>query len=237
MFTLAAHPFLSAFSQSDFFGKLIFLALGALSLLSWYVIIFKIRKTKEIKSLSSQFQVDLMRSTKSPLSSEADQIARRQSLPHPFLQLFLVLKQKTVQLLERNQALSGNQAVELSQSDIDFVESHICVTIASQSKELRKHLHILSTTYSLAPFLGLLGTVWGILTTFSQMQAVSGSGSQAVLGGLSMALGTTVLGLVIAIPALIAYNYLKQNMQDFETDMENFSSKLLAAVELQYRGI
>jgi biopolymer transport protein TolQ len=102
---------------------------------------------------------------------------------------------------------------------------------------MRKHLHILYTTYSLAPFLGLLGTVWGILTTFSEMQAHAGTGSQGILGGLSMALATTVFGLIIAIPALVAYNYLKQNIQDFETDMENFSNKLLASVELQYRGL
>src|SRR4029078_12125978 len=107
-----------------------------------------------------------------------------------------------------------------------------------QVKHLEKNLYILSTTVSLAPFLGLLGTVWGILTTFSEMQSkTAGSTHQMVLGGLSLALATTVLGLLDAIPALIGYNYLKNTIRDLEVDMEGFSTEILASVELQYRQV
>jgi biopolymer transport protein TolQ len=58
-----------------------------------------------------------------------------------------------------------------------------------------------------------------------------------VLGGLSLALATTVLGLLDAIPALIGYNYLKNTIRDFTTEMEGFSNEILAAVELQYRKV
>jgi len=58
-----------------------------------------------------------------------------------------------------------------------------------------------------------------------------------VLGGISLALATTVLGLIDAIPALIGYNYLKNSVRDFQTDMESFSNELLASVEMYYRKV
>ena len=126
----------------------------------------------------------------------------------------------------------------MSQSDIDFVQSHLMSTVANQTKFLEKNLYILSTIVGLAPFLGLLGTVWGILTTFGDMQVQgSGSASTAVLGGISLALATTVIGLIDAIPAMIGYNYLKNNVRDFQTDMEIFSNELLASVEMHYRKV
>lgn len=111
-------------------------------------------------------------------------------------------------------------------------------TVTNETKFLEKNLFILATIVSLAPFLGLLGTVWGILTTFSELQSqAAGSTHQMVLGGLSLALATTVLGLIDAIPALIGYNYLKNNIRDFETDMESFANEILASVEMQYRQV
>lgn len=89
---------------------------------------------------------------------------------------------------------------------------------------------------SLGPFLGLLGTVWGILTTFGDLAAhAKESSHQNFLGGLSLALATTVLGLVAAIPALIGFNYLKNSARDFESDMEGFAHEILSSVEMQYR--
>jgi len=97
---------------------------------------------------------------------------------------------------------------------------------------------MLSTIVTLAPFLGLLGTVWGIALTFSNLQTHSlTSGSSAILSGLSMALATTVLGLIVAIPALVADNFLKSSVKDFMGNIENFSHRLLSTVEIQYRKV
>jgi biopolymer transport protein TolQ len=80
--------------------------------------------------------------------------------------------------------------------------------------------------------------VWGILITFGELQAGhSVSSNSIILGGLSTALTTTVLGLLIAIPALIAYNYLKNLSHHFTTEMRDFSHFLLSTVELQYRKV
>ena len=82
------------------------------------------------------------------------------------------------------------------------------------------------------------GTVWGILITFSELQKGGSISSNAVvLGGLSTALTTTVLGLLIAIPALIAYNYLRNVNKEFYTEMHDFSHLLLSTIVLQYRKV
>ena len=89
---------------------------------------------------------------------------------------------------------------------------------------------------TLAPFLGLLGTVWGILLTFSQIEAKGMSGSNTgMLAGLSLALATTVVGLLVAIPALVGYNYLRNWLREYRREAEEFSHLLLTSVELQYR--
>ncbi|HSX12494.1 MAG TPA: MotA/TolQ/ExbB proton channel family protein, partial [Rhabdochlamydiaceae bacterium] len=117
-------------------------------------------------------------------------------------------------------------------------ESHVTATISAQNKNLEKNLYVLSTIVTLAPFMGLLGTVWGILMTFSGLQDGGAIGANSsILGGLSTALATTVMGLIIAIPALISYNYLKNAVRNYASDMDDFLTLLLSNIELQYRKV
>lgn len=243
---LNGNPFFEAYSQSDILGKLIFLGLYALSICSWTVLIYKLWVTYQAKKHAFRFHESFLLQKLNPLSLDCENLNKRKAI-NPFLDLYQVLKKQSLEVLAKNRHFSklqneGNaqasNASFLSLSDIDFVASHLSTQVAQQVKHLEKNLYILSTTVSLAPFLGLLGTVWGILTTFSEMQAqTAGSTHQMVLGGLSLALATTVLGLLDAIPALIAYNYLKNSIRDFATEMEGFSNEILASVELQYRRV
>jgi biopolymer transport protein TolQ len=241
---LASNPFFDAYTSSDFLGKVIFIALLTLSVCSWVVLLHKIWLTHQARKHALRFQEAFLLQKLNPLSLDCEMIHKKKS-PNPFLDLYQVLKKQSLDLLNKNRHFGmthkegglGGKAY-LSLSDIDFVASHLATTVASEVKNLEKNLYILSTTVSLAPFLGLLGTVWGILTTFSQLQMQSvGSTHQMVLGGLSLALATTVLGLIDAIPALIGYNYLKNTIRDFATEMEGFSNEILASVELQYRKV
>lgn len=250
---LNGNPFFEAYSQADILGKLIFFGLYALSICSWTVLIYKIWLTYQAKKHAFRFHEVFQLQKQNPLSLDCENINKKKTI-NPFLDLYQVLKKQCLEVLAKNRHFSKLQQNEsagsgfnqaypppssfLSLSDIDFVSSHLSNQVAQQIKHLEKHLYILSTTVSLAPFLGLLGTVWGILTTFSELQAQSvGSTHQMVLGGLSLALATTVLGLLDAIPALIGYNFLKNNIRDFATEMEGFSNEILAAVELQYRKV
>jgi len=236
-FLLVTNPFFDAYIHSDFLGKLIFIALVALSICSWILIIYKVWVTYNAQQFSSKFKKDFNSHRQNPLNVSYDAKAS-----NPFLNLYLVLKKHTIDILNKNRRFGQESSEEatpyLSPSDVSFVESHLMSAVAFETKHLEKNLFILATVVSLAPFLGLLGTVWGILTTFSELQTQSLSGTnQAVLGGISLALATTVLGLLDAIPALIGYNYLKNTIRDFSTEMEGFSTEILASVEMQYRKV
>lgn len=242
---IASNPFLDAYIQSDFLGKLIFIGLILLSIISWIILIYKIGQTYQAKKQAMRFYEIFQLQKQNPLSLDCDALVKKNKT-NPFQELYAVLKKHTIDILNKNRRFSNKsqeshqkqEVSYLSPSDISFVESHLATNIAHQTKNLEQNLFILATVVSLAPFLGLLGTVWGILTTFSELQSqAGGSTHQLVLGGLSLALATTVLGLVDAIPALIGYNYLKNSIRNFEIDMEGFSTEILACVEMQYRQV
>lgn len=228
---LAVNPFLQAYVLSDLLGKAIFVSLIGLSIVTWIVLIYKVKATKKARRLSEEFKLFFENSRQSPL------LFTYETLTNPFLNLYLKLKSYAVDILKKNQRFGQNSenGSYLSAQDIDLVGAHLMTAISCETKHLERHLYLLSTIVTLAPFLGLLGTVWGILVTFAEPQMATGGA--AVLGGISLALVTTVLGLLNAIPALIGYNYLKDLISDFETDMEEFSSDVLSSLELQYRRV
>lgn len=253
-FILGTNPFFDAYAEADALGKFIFIALYTLSVCSWIVLIHKMWLTHQAKKSAFRFYESFQLQKLNPLSLDCESLSKRKGI-NPFLDLYKVLKKQCLDLLAKNRHFGmtqpapapahpfekhGTQNIPayLSLSDIDFVAAHLSTNVAAQIKNLEKHLYVLSTTVTLAPFLGLLGTVWGILTTFSALQSqASGASHQMVLGGLSLALAATVLGLLDAIPALIGYNYLKNSIRDFSTEMEGFSNEILASVELQYRKV
>jgi biopolymer transport protein TolQ len=233
-------PFTTAYSQSDAFGRAIILGLVFLSVLCWVLLIYKIWITRHVQRNSHAFFNAYQKNRETLLQLDLKELPqpKHKQIPHPFGEIFTALKSKTLEILNKNLYFSQkeNRNVHLSPADLEIIESCALTTISAQIKGLEKNLFILSTIVTLAPFLGLLGTVWGILITFSELQSGAAAGSNsAILGGLSTALVTTVLGLVIAIPALISYNYLKTTLKDYSSDMEDFLYDLLSTVELQYR--
>lgn len=233
-------PFITAYDQSDIFGRMIILGLLLLSGLCWVLLIYKIWLTRYVQRISYAFQMAYRKNKDVLLQLDIKNLPTptHAKVPHPFGAVFLALQNKTLEILNKNLYFSQKEKgnVHLSPTDLEIIESHALLTISSHIKALEKNLFILSTIVTLAPFLGLLGTVWGILMTFSQLQTgASISSNSAILGGLSTALVTTVLGLVIAIPALISYNYLKSTIKDYSSDMEDFLYDVLSTVELQYR--
>lgn len=243
IFIANASIIFSAYSESDWFGKLIFLGLFTLSVICWVVLIHKARQTKQIKQVAFAFEKAFEKNKDRLLSINLEEMPKptRQNALHPFGEIFSSVKSKTLEVLKKNHYFVSKNPdlkgeVYLSQDDLNLIESHVLTTISSQIKQVEKNLFLLSTIITLAPFLGLLGTVWGILITFSGLQSGSSMASNSmILGGLSTALSTTVLGLLIAIPALVSYNYFKSSLKHISSDMEDFLYQLLSTIELQYR--
>ncbi len=230
------NPFVTAYVQSDWFGKGIFWGLFFLSVLSWTILTHKTWIYCQVRRLSNEF-ISLFSEKENPLELQFTRPkGRLLEVPHPFFEIYKVLKQKTLQIISRNHFFVPNGETLLSEADLGLIESQVQSALATQHKLLEKNLFILSTAVTLGPFLGLLGTVWGILLTFSELHSRGiSTSSTAMLSGLSMALATTVIGLVVAIPALVGYNYLKNMGREYRRDMEDFSQLLLATLELQYR--
>lgn len=240
-----SNPFVDAYLHSDIVGKAIFVGLIFLSMLSWILIIYKAKTTLQAQRQSWLFEKAFSQQSTTPLQVEFHNTAEGRFVS-PFWELYLVLKKQAVDLLNKNRhftasldsTIARDASTSLSSTDIASIEAHLASTIAAQKKKLEDHLYLLSTIVSLAPFLGLLGTVWGILMTFSELQGHAGAASHTMaLNGLSLALATTVIGLIDAIPALVGYNYLKNSIRSFEVDMGNFAMTILTAVELQYRKV
>ncbi len=232
MTLLAASPFLDSFIQADFLGKGIYISLLALSILCWVILIQKALLTRTLKQRDAQFYQSFQKQKKNPLSLEVSKESESS-----LQELYVNLKKQTLELLNKNRHFTKDTKAPatLSQADIDFIDTHTAARINFEVHKLENNLWILSTITTLAPFIGLLGTVWGILVTFSDFQG--GMQNQMVLGGLSLALTTTVWGLIIAIPALVGSNYFKHAIAEAEADMEAFTSEVMASLELQYRQV
>jgi biopolymer transport protein TolQ len=232
---LAANPFFESFLASDPFGKCIFIALILLSIVSWIVLIHKGLVIWRTKKNAFEFQQCFFERQKqdhsAPLAMDLA-LLPCSKVQNPFFDLYVLLKKQAIALLNRDQTPENPK---LTVCDLEALSEILYSESTMQTKKLEKNLYVLSTIVSLAPFIGLLGTVWGILITFSSMQSHMAGGSQGILEGLSLALTTTVLGLVDAIPALIGYNYLKNSARDFRVEMENFNTSLVSAVEMQYK--
>jgi len=236
MFMLCSgNPFVSAYLQTDWFGKWIFVLLFCLSAVSWSLLIYKGWMLSHVKRVSKSFAS--LFSEKDPLGLQAPRAIKETLLeiPHPFFEMYKAFKVKALSVIQRNHYFSSGKS-SFSPLDLEFLEAELKVSMVMQMKKLEKNVFILSTIVTLGPFVGLLGTVWGILVSFSQVEARALSGgSEKLLAGLSLALTTTVIGLLVAIPALIGYNYLKNALKDFKRDMEEFSHLLLTSTELHYQ--
>lgn len=232
------HTFYTAYRDSDFLGKLIFLGLFTSSIICWCILIYKMRMIRRAEKLAIILQKDILLKETSPLriNLESD-VSSKRELANPLKEVFQSFQQKTTEILRKNHFFNQNTSF-LTRSDLDLIESHVLTTISTQVKFLDKNLFILTTIITLGPFLGLLGTVWGILITFAGLQSgASINSNHAVLGGLSTALTTTVIGLLIAIPALVGYNYLKNSVKTLTGDMEDFLYTLLSRIEIEYRKV
>ncbi|MFA6118300.1 MAG: MotA/TolQ/ExbB proton channel family protein [Parachlamydiales bacterium] len=231
---IAASPILNAYFQSDAFGKLIFLALFSLSITSWIIFIHKIWLARKLNYLNSNFS-NLVKSNIDNLLN----INTNSDISYPYNDIYNSLKEKAFEILNKNRFfVDERQKVYMSGADVELIDSHLEAEISKQIKQLEKNLFILPTVVTLGPFLGLLGTVWGILITFNTLQSHSIlNGNTSILSGLSMALATTIVGLIVAIPALVAHNYLRNWIKNYRSEMEHFSQYLISSLEIQYRNV
>ena len=211
-------------------GQLVMLTLLIFSLASWSIIFMKTRLFKKVATETDAF---LEAFWTSKTLKDADDSARRFPLSPEaavFSAGFSEL-QKINKIRSSKDQNTNNESLEMQLATMDNLKRAIRKAESQEVADLGKSLPFLATTGSAAPFIGLFGTVWGIMASFHDI-GMRGSASLAVVApGISEALVATAAGLAAAIPAVIAYNYFANRLGDIENEIQNFSTDFLNLVE------
>ncbi len=208
-------------------GQLVMLTLLIFSLVSWTIIISKSRLFRKVRLDSEDFIETFWNSAN---LSEAHSSAKEFDYA-PQAAIFsagFVELQKIKKLRKEG---ATRETLETQLATMDNLKRTIRKISAQEANELAKNLSFLATTGSATPFIGLFGTVWGIMASFHDI-GQRGSASLAVVApGISEALIATAAGLAVAIPAVIFYNFYANKVEAVESEMEDFSTDFLNLVE------
>ena len=203
----------SLFIRADFIVKSVILMLIGCSIYSWAIIIEKFRLFKKVNLKSEEFEEKFWKSK----SAETFYNNLPVNLDNPMALLF---KDSMQTLLKAKNKTNLN----------DRMNSVLEVNIEKQIVTLEKGFTFLATVGSTAPFIGLFGTVWGIMNSFQSI-AISRNTSLAIVApGIAEALFATALGLLAAIPAVVAYNKFNSDSKKYTQKLENFSKRFLSII-------
>ncbi len=229
MIAVTASPFL-AYHNSDGFGRFIVVFLFVLSVISWTLMIDKWLYLRTIKK-----QLDDFFSVFSKSTSPLELFFRLDILKGPMkavtssgLAVIVQITRKTSQELL---AEMRNNRPQLSPLDSELVQVGLERTLDDEIVEMEQHLVFLGSIVSLSPFLGLLGTVWGVLMAFLDMAIKGKADINTLAPGVSGALLTTVAGLLVAIPTLFGYNLLTNSVQLLSARCDHLTCELSARLK------
>ncbi|MBV9008384.1 MAG: MotA/TolQ/ExbB proton channel family protein [Verrucomicrobia bacterium] len=233
---LASGGVLFAFEHSTVAGKIILLALAIASIFSWSVMITKLRLIRFARKQTARFLI-AFRQDRQPLRL----FERNAHFPGaPMFNVYRAGCQELVfqmvgsaEVDETFRARFG-AAERITPAQMNAVRAAMERAVGETALELESRMILLATAVSGAPFLGLLGTVWGVMDTFTDV-AVAGSPNLATMApGVSGALITTVTALCVAIPAMFGYNFLVTSIRAMIVQMENFAAELASEFEHKY---
>ncbi len=214
--------------QSTPEAKAIIIFLVAFSIVAWTVMIGKALQMRRAKKLN-QFFTSEYHSQKGVLDV-FDRRVQAEGCP-----MFLVYQAGSLELDARLKNSDGTGRKRfVSLKGMEHVKRSLENSVAQQSLKLESGLILLAIAVSGAPFLGLLGTVWGVMSTFGHI-AQQGSATMAAMApGVSAALITTVAGLLVAIPSMFGYNWLVHNLRVLTVELDNFAQELVSKMETEY---
>jgi len=206
--------------QADLIVKIVMLILLIASIWSWSIIIEKIKKFYSLKKQAQIFENAFW----SGESLEELYKEQQENPEHPLATVFVAGMYEWT-IASKNNTLPKKNIQAGLQERIHQVMS---VAVTKELEKIERNIGFLATVGSTAPFIGLFGTVWGIMNSFQSI-AVSKDTSLAVVApGIAEALLATALGLVAAIPAVIAYNKLSNNLNTYALRLQNFASEFEA---------
>ena len=204
---------ISLFIRADFIVKSVIIILIASSIYSWAIIFDKIKMFKKINKEAEEFEEKFWKSK----TAETFYNSLPSKLDNPMAQVF----KDSMQVVMKSRSKTN-----LSEKLSSILE----VNIEKQMNIVNKNFTFLATVGATAPFIGLFGTVWGIMNSFQSI-AVSRNTSLAIVApGIAEALFATALGLLAAIPAVVAYNKFGNDSKKYSQKMENFCKRFISIV-------
>lgn len=220
-FSLGAN-LIEAVAQSDAIGILCLLVLLVISVISGYHIFSKGNQLRAARNDSEAFIEECFESPKSLAEiyrSAKDYPASPLAalLCEAYLEYELEVRQPFIEKLSVEERIQFGKA---------SIESALERTMAAQMRQLENRLVFLATASSLAPFIGLFGTVWGVLGAFQALGREGNAALTTLAPGISTALVTTVFGLIVAIPAAAFYNHLSNRVAHLGSQMDSFAHEL-----------
>jgi len=203
----------SLFLRADIIVKSVMIILVAFSIYSWAIIFDKIRLFRKINKSAEEFEEKFWKSK----SAETFYNNLPSTTNDPMAEVF----KSSMQMVMKSRSKSN-----LSERLVGVLEANI----EKQMINVDKNYTFLATVGSTAPFIGLFGTVWGIMNSFQSI-AISRNTSLAIVApGIAEALFATALGLLAAIPAVIAYNKFSNDSKKYSQKLENFSKRFISII-------
>lgn len=218
------HPFISTLLRSGPVGQTILVSLLAISVYTWTIIFSKLGALRRAETQGRAF---LARFRESP--SDWLETARGQ-VEGPLGPLW-----EAGRLEYRNQRELAGAGTPLPPESLARIEDALEAETVDQIAKLERGHITLAVAASASPFVGLFGTVWGIMNAFRGIGLEGSAGIAAVAPGVAEALVTTVAGLAVAIPAVVAYNFLNRRVQLLTAQLDRFSTEFLRTVDFVSR--
>ncbi len=222
---LAAANIIEIFERCGFVDKCIIVGLLIFSLIAWTIMFGKHFELKRLRQLNQSFEMRL-RDHKTLLD-----------LPESFRSKRVIpyadLLADAIESYWRAAAIGKERGTENSRACLEHAENAIQRAIARQTLRYESSMIFLASIVSGAPFIGLLGTVWGVMTAFSAVATQQTAGIQQLAPGVSGAMLSTIAGLVVAIPSVFGYNFLLGNTRTMISEIENYASSLADRLELE----
>src|SRR5436190_11862379 len=214
--------------QATLEAKAIIGTLVIFSIVAWSVMASKAVQMRKAKKLNQLFNAEFR--TQSSVLAIHDRRIQVDGCP-----LFAVYQQGCMELDTRlkTQGVEGRKAI-LSLKAMEHVKRTLERAVAQESLRLESGLILLAIAVSGAPFLGLLGTVWGVMSTFGHVALQQSASLTAMAPGVAAALITTVAGLLVAIPSMFGYNWLVHNLRVLTVELDNFAQELVSRMEIEY---
>jgi biopolymer transport protein TolQ len=213
------------FMQADVVVKVVILILVLASFWTWAIIFDKVIRIRRLTSQADKFEESFW--SGGSLEELFDRISNRP--PDPMSAIFVAAMREW-----RRSAAKGLLGTDQLRTNLqDRIERVMDITLGREMEQLERHLVYLASVGSSAPFIGLFGTVWGIMNSFASIAAAKNTTLAVVAPGIAEALFATALGLVAAIPAVLAYNKLSGDISRYGHRLEAFSGEFGAILSRQ----